>query len=81
MTLWYRAPELLIGYRNYGFGVDIWSLACVFAELVTGQVLFRAGQEAEACQLMFSILGTPTEQNMPNCTKQKYYTSMVREHG
>ena len=30
---------------------------------------------------MFSVLGTPTEQNMPNCTKQKYYHSMVREHG
>ena len=36
VTLWYRAPELLIGFRNYNFGVDVWSMACVFAELVTG---------------------------------------------
>ena len=35
-TRWYRAPELLVGFRNYSFGVDIWSMACVFAELVTG---------------------------------------------
>lgn len=36
VTLWFRAPELLIGFKNYGFSVDIWSMACVFAELVTG---------------------------------------------
>ena len=42
VTLWFRAPELLIGFKNYTFSVDIWSMACVFAELVTGQVLFRA---------------------------------------
>ena len=42
VTLWYRAPELLLGFRNYNFTVDIWSMAAVFVELVTGQVLFRA---------------------------------------
>ena len=71
VTLWYRAPELLLGFRNYNFGVDIWSIACVFVELVTGQVLFRANQEAQACELMFSICGSPNEENMPGCTKHK----------
>ena len=78
VTLWYRAPELLLGFRNYNFGVDIWSMACVFTELVTGQVLFRAGQEAEACNLMFSICGTPTNDNMPGCIYQRCYSSMVK---
>ena len=36
VTLWYRCPELLLGFRNYNFGVDIWSAACVFTEIVTG---------------------------------------------
>lgn len=36
VTLWYRAPELLLGFKNYNFGVDMWSIGCVFAELVTG---------------------------------------------
>ena len=35
VTLWYRAPELLLGARNYGEAVDMWSVGCVFAELVT----------------------------------------------
>jgi serine/threonine protein kinase len=36
VTLWYRAPELLLGFRNYNFAVDIWSMGCVFVELITG---------------------------------------------
>ena len=35
VTLWYRAPELLLGARNYSEAVDMWSVGCVFAELVT----------------------------------------------
>ena len=77
VTLWYRAPELLLGFRNYNFGVDIWSMACVFTELVTGQVLFRAGQEAEACNQIFSICGSPTEETMPGCTKLRHYQQLV----
>lgn len=40
VTLWYRAPELLLEYKKYDFNVDLWSLGCVFAEMVTGVVLF-----------------------------------------
>jgi serine/threonine protein kinase len=40
VTLWYRAPELLLGARNYTDTVDMWSVGCVFAEMVTQQVLF-----------------------------------------
>ena len=79
VTLWYRAPELLLGTRNYDFGVDIWSMACVFVELVTGQVLFRANQEPQACEVMFGICGAPKEENMPGCTKMRFYPSMVRD--
>ena len=42
VSLWYRAPEVLLGYQNYSFLVDMWSIGCVFVELITGQVLFRA---------------------------------------
>lgn len=46
-------------------------------ELVTGKVLFRASKEAEACDLMFSLVGTPTEETMPGCTQQQYYKQLV----
>lgn len=34
VTLWYRAPELLLGARNYSETVDTWSVGCVFAEMI-----------------------------------------------
>lgn len=35
VTLWYRAPEILLGTKLYATGVDIWSLGCIFAEMVS----------------------------------------------
>ena len=93
VTLWYRAPELLLGFRNYNFGVDIWSVACVFAELVSGKVLFQANQDSRALELIFSKCGTPDESTMPGVTsKQAFadhkklfpnsptYTNRLRNH-
>ncbi len=42
VTLWYRAPELLLGCKTYNHKVDVWSIGCVFAELLTGEVLFKS---------------------------------------
>ena len=41
VTLWYRAPELLLGAKDYGSQIDIWSIGCIFAELFIGTVLFQ----------------------------------------
>jgi len=41
VTLWYRAPELLLGENNYGPAIDMWSVGCVFSELLTGQPAFK----------------------------------------
>ena len=40
-TLWYRSPELLLGKTTYDYGVDVWSLGCIFYEVAEGSVLFR----------------------------------------
>jgi serine/threonine protein kinase len=74
VTLWYRCPELLLGFRNYNFGVDIWSAACVFTELVTGRVLFQANQDARALELIFSKCGTPTDATMPGVMTKQAFT-------
>lgn len=42
VTLWYRAPELLLGLKAYSDKIDIWSLGCVVAEFFTGEVMFRS---------------------------------------
>ena len=73
-TLWYRAPELLYGSKSYGTGCDIWSIGCVFAELLLGRPLF-AGELNEISQLsrIFEILGNATEENWKYCTKLPNY--------
>ena len=41
MTLYYRAPELLLGDEHYSFSVDMWSVGCIFAEMLLGRVIWR----------------------------------------
>jgi serine/threonine protein kinase len=45
VTLWYRAPELLLGSTSYSDTVDMWSMGCVFAEMFLGGVLFPGKDE------------------------------------
>ena len=59
VTLWYRAPELLMGYKNYNDRVDIWSLGWLFFEMFTGKVLFQGKNEADQLERIFNVWGTP----------------------
>lgn len=45
VTLWYRAPELLLGIGSYSAAIDIWSVGCIFAEMLNREPLFRAESE------------------------------------
>ncbi|KAG2500660.1 hypothetical protein HYH03_001426 [Edaphochlamys debaryana] len=65
VTLWYRAPEVLLGSEEYDESIDLWSCGCVMAELASGEPLFPAGSEAEALSMMARLLGTPSERIWP----------------
>jgi cyclin-dependent kinase len=47
VTLWYRAPEVLLGGRHYSTGVDVWSVGCIFAEMCIGLPLFPGDSEID----------------------------------
>lgn len=65
VTLWYRSPELLLGTTTYNFEIDIWSIGCIFAELVTKDPLFQGKNEVDQLSKIFALLGTPTRQSWP----------------
>ncbi|KAK1562571.1 hypothetical protein Q3G72_014209 [Acer saccharum] len=68
VTLWYRAPEVLLGSTHYSPAVDIWSVGCIFAEMVRRQALFPGDSEFQQLLHIFRLLGTPTEKEWPGVT-------------
>jgi serine/threonine protein kinase len=75
VTPGYRAPEIILGYSNYGFESDIWSLGAIFFEMVTGVQLFRPKTTTDASQLaaIVNILGKPTQSDFPNHQTMKNF--------
>ena len=65
VTIWYRAPELLLGATEYSIAVDIWSIGCIFFELCKLKPLFDGREEIEMINMIFSTLGTPSEEIWP----------------
>lgn len=61
VTLWYRAPEILLGSAYYSTPIDIWSVGCIFAEMATRQPLFPGDSEIDQIFKIFKVLGTPSE--------------------
>jgi serine/threonine protein kinase len=48
VTLWYRSPEILLGMKDYSLAVDMWSIGCIFSEMVMqGRVLIPGTSEVE----------------------------------
>ncbi|GJX72164.1 cell division control protein 2 homolog A isoform X1 [Tanacetum coccineum] len=68
VTLWYRAPEILLGSRHYSTPVDVWSVGCIFAEMVNQRPLFPGDSEIDELFKIFRIMGTPTEDTWPGVT-------------
>ncbi|KAI8332492.1 serine/threonine-protein kinase pef1 [Chlamydoabsidia padenii] len=80
VTLWYRAPDVLLGSRMYSTSIDIWSAGCIMAEMYTGRPLFPGTTNEDQLQKIFRMMGTPTEQTWPNVSQlpefkpnQQYY--------
>eukprot|EP00798_Chlamydomonas_sp_ICE-L_P030383 gene30383-35391_t len=69
MTLWYRAPEVLLGTTHYTTPVDMWSVGCIFAELAGKTPLLTGDCEIQQLLHIFEMFGTPNEDTWPGVTK------------
>ncbi|CAL5400748.1 unnamed protein product [Camellia sinensis] len=73
VTLWYRPPEILLGSSVYFAPVDMWSVGCIFAEMVMRRPLFAGETELDHLHQIFSIMGAPNERTWPGVTLLPYY--------
>lgn len=76
VTLWYRAPEILLGSKYYTTGVDVWSLGCIFAEMILRRPMFPGDSEIDQLFRIFRTLGTPCENTWPGVSQLSDYKSV-----
>ena len=65
VTRWYRPPELLLQLRQYTTAIDMWGVGCVFGEMFKGKPILAGNSDLNQAQLIFDLVGSPTEDNMP----------------
>lgn len=73
VTLWYRAPEILLGQEVYSPPVDIWSVGVIFGEMLTKKPMFPGDSEIDQLYRIFRVLGTPDESSWPGVTQLRDY--------
>ncbi|VDM51332.1 unnamed protein product [Toxocara canis] len=56
VTLWYRAPEILLGCPRYSMAVDVWSIGCIFAEMATRKPIFQGDSEIDELFSIFRLV-------------------------
>ncbi|XP_027339707.1 mitogen-activated protein kinase 15-like isoform X2 [Abrus precatorius] len=82
-TRWYRAPELCGSFfSKYTPAIDIWSIGCIFAELLTGKPLFPGKNVVHQLDLMTDLLGTPSPESVARVRNEKarrYLSSMRKK--
>lgn len=73
VTLWYRAPDVLLGSRTYNTSIDIWSAGCIMAEMYSGRPLFPGSNNDDQLQKIFRLMGTPSERTWPGISQLPEY--------
>ncbi|XP_010441062.1 PREDICTED: probable serine/threonine-protein kinase At1g54610 [Camelina sativa] len=79
VTLWYRAPELLMGSTSYGVSIDLWSVGCVFAEILMGKPILKGRTEIEQLHKIYKLCGSPPDSFWKR-TKLPHATSFKPQH-
>lgn len=73
ITLWYRAPELLLGEERYTPAVDVWSCGCVLGELFTKKPLFQADRESLQLEAISRVCGSPNPMIWPEVNDLRFF--------
>lgn len=78
VTLWYRAPELLLNAPRYGLAVDMWSVGCILGELLLHRPLLPGSNETQQLEMIFELLGTPSVSIWPDLAALPAFRDVVQ---
>lgn len=70
-TRWYRAPEIMLSWKEYTKAIDMWSVGCIFAELLARKPLFPGRDYIHQLHLITDLIGTPSDADMANIGSEK----------
>ncbi|KAK7793686.1 hypothetical protein R5R35_013162 [Gryllus longicercus] len=70
-TRWYRAPEIMLNWMHYNQTVDIWSVGCIMAELLTGRTLFPGTDHIDHLTRILVLCGTPSKETVDKITSEE----------
>jgi serine/threonine protein kinase len=73
VTRWYRPLELMLGVETYTNAIDLWSLGCIYFEMVYGKVLFAGNNEVHQANMILETFGTPLREEWPGFFELKYH--------
>ena len=82
-TRWYRAPELLLAYKTYTSAMDVWSVGCIFGELLMRKPLLPGTDANQQLEIIFNLIGSPSAEDIskiPNPRTRDKVTRMQRRH-
>lgn len=79
-TRWYRAPEIMFSLLDYCSAIDIWSVGCIFAEMLGRKHLFPGKYYIEQAQLIIDVLGSPSEKFLSAC-KSDIIKTFIKQMG
>jgi len=81
VTRWYRAPEVVLSASHYSEALDVWSVGCILAELYNRKPLFRGEDYSDQLRAIFSIIGSPSEEEIAKCITSNSALKFVRRVG
>ena len=70
-TRWYRAPEIMLSWKEYTKAIDVWSVGCIFAELLGRRPLFPGKDYIHQLNLITDVIGTPDEEDIDCIESEK----------
>ena len=83
-TRWYRAPEIMLSWSEYSQAIDVWSVGCIFGELLLRRPLFPGSDYMHQLHLILDFLGSPSAedtQHIANDNARRYIRQLPEKKG